>query len=83
MFVEELYAAVCLFVEICVALLAQDGLAHSRERVHCLNLEYALVTVECEHRENVRILCELDTWNVALFGDIHVELACHAALDVE
>ena len=80
--VIELNAGIYLLVEVGVALLAQDGLAAARAWVHGLNLQDALVAVECENCKYIGVLGELDAWDVAFLGDVHVKLACNAAFDV-
>ena len=41
------------------------------------------MTVEGKHCKCVGVLGELDAWDVTLLGNVDVELACDAALDIE
>ena len=74
---------VCSFIQVSVALLAQNTFAYTREWVGCKNIHNTLMAVQRYYGKHVGLRCKMYTWNITLAVDVEFHLSCYPAVYIE
>jgi len=75
--------AIGFFLDVLVGFIAHYEFAEGAARITEVQIEAVLMTVQGRDGQYVRIISEMDTWNIAVHIERKIHLTSHSALDVE